>query len=77
MINVLTLLKEDSRHLRQFREQTALMVAVCNQMAQSKSRAELLHHERAYRRLADEQDCMDYRHEMRLNGIKKRLYSQL
>ena len=73
MIDVLTLLQEENRHLRQFREQTAEMVAVCDRMAQSKSRAELLHHRRDYRRLADKQDETNYRHKIRIRGISKRL----
>ena len=47
MVTLLTLLQEDSRHLRQFREHTAQMVAVCNQMSQARTPAELLHHQRA------------------------------
>ena len=73
MITLLSLLQEDSRHLRQFREQTAQMVAVCEQMKQARTPAELLHHQRAYRRLADKQDATNYRHELRVRGISKRL----
>lgn len=73
MITILTLLQEDSRHLQQFREQTAQMVAVCNQMSQARTPAELLHLKRAYRRLADKQDATNYRHDLRVRGISKRL----
>ncbi len=73
MITVLTLLQEESRHLRQFREQTAQMVAVCDQMSQARTPAELLHQQRAYRRLANGQDETNYRHELRVRGISKRL----
>lgn len=73
MITILSLLQEESRHLQQFREQTAEMVAVCDQMSQARTPAELLHHQRAYRRLADKQDATNYRHEMRVRGISKRL----
>ncbi len=73
MITLLTLLQEDSRHLQQIREQTAQMVAVCNQMSQARTPAELLHHQRAYRRLAEKQDETNYRHNLRVRGISKRL----
>lgn len=73
MITILTLLQEDSRHLQQIREQTAQMVAVCNQMSQARTPAELLHHQRAYRRLAEKQDETNYRHNLRVRGISKRL----
>ena len=73
MMTVLTLLQEESRHLRQFREQTAQMVAVCDQMSQARTPAELLHHQRAYRRLADRQDETNFRHGLRVRGISKRL----
>lgn len=73
MITILSLLHENSRHLRQFREQTAEMVTVCDQMSQARTPAELLHHQRAYRRLADMQDATNYRHELRVRGISKRL----
>lgn len=73
MITILSLLQENSRHLRQFREQTAEMVTVCNQMSQARTPAELLHHQRAYRRLADMQDATNYRYELRVRGISKRL----
>ena len=73
MMTLLTLLQEDGRYLRQFREQTAEMVAVCNQMSQARTPDELLHHQRAYRRLADKQDETNYRHELRVRGVSKRL----
>ena len=73
MITLLTLLQEDSRHLQQIREQTAQMVAVCNKMSQARNPAELLHHQRAYRRLAEKQDETNYRHNLRVRGISKRL----
>ena len=73
MITLLTLLQEDSRHLQQIREQTAQMVAVCNKMSQARTPAELLHHQRAYRRLAEKQDETNYRHILRVRGISKRL----
>lgn len=73
MITLLTLLQEDSRHLQQIREQTAQMVAVCNQMSQARTPDELLHHQRAYRRLAEKQDETNYRHNLRVRGISKRL----
>lgn len=76
MMTVLILLKEDSRHLQQFREQTAIMVAACDRMEQSASRAELLHHKRSYRRLAEEQDEMNSRHALRVRGISKRINLQ-
>ena len=73
MITILTLLQEDSRHLQQIREQTAQMVAVCNQMSQARTPEELLHLKRAYRRLAEKQDETNYRHNLRVRGISKRL----
>ena len=73
MITILTLLQEDSRHLQQIREQTAQMVAVCNKMSQARTPGELLHHQRAYRRLAEKQDETNYRHNLRVRGISKRL----
>ena len=76
MNGVLAMLKEDSRHLQQFREQTARMVAACDWMEQSASRAELLHHKRAYRRLAEEQDETNSRHALRVRGISKRINLQ-
>ena len=76
MITVLTLLQQESSRLQEFRKETAQMLAVCDRMLQSSSHAELRHHSRAYRRLADAQDEREYLHELRVRGISKRLKLQ-